>query len=179
MIGNFKDSSPQKSLYATVDYKIRQGNARWDYHIRRAIETSTDLSTAPTCDFREKPQINLNLIQSKKSKSKKWVAVQIYFPGAHYIGRGFSDNLVEWEKANEEPMVDIIIKKADGSRVKKFEVPLSKLYFKYLGFLDPKKSEKTESANFLVRVPNGGGSIEVSIDAGPMFGILKVSQKLE
>ena len=179
MSGSYGDSSPQRSLYATVHYKIRQGNKRWDYHIRRAVDTSTDINFAPKCDFREKPQLQLELIPSKKSKSKRGVAVYILYAGSSSSSSTFADNKIMWEEGNEKPEVNIVIKKNDGTRINNFKVPLDKLYFKWLGYLDEKKKAKTEKANYFVRVPDGGGTIEVTLDAGPMFGILKTSKPLE
>ena len=173
------DGSPQRSLYATVHYKIRQGHARWDYHIRRVIDTSTDINSAPVCDFRKKPELQIRLIPSKKSKGKRGLAVGLVYEGSYSKSSVFVDNNIAWEKANAKPEVDIVIKNADGKRINSFEVRLEKLYFRWLGYLDEKKRAKTESANYFVRVPDGGGTIEVTLDGGPMFGILKASQSLE
>jgi len=179
MSGSYGDSSPQRSLYATIHYKIRRGHARWDYHIRRVVDTSTDIKSAPVCDFREKPELRLELIPSKKSKGKRGLAVYILYAGSSSSSSSFADNKIMWEKANKKPQVDIVIKNAKGKRINSFEVPLDKLYFKWLGYLDEKKKAKTEKANYFVRVPDGGGTIEVTLDAGPMFGVLKASQSLE
>jgi|GEM_PF-2276585 len=179
MTGDFQDFSPQKSFYATVNYKIRQDNTRWDYSIRRVIRTSEDLESAPECDFREKPELFVDLIPSKKIKSKRGVRVYLKYAGSYSTGRKHIDNKISWEKGGAEPKVDIVVKKADGTQVRSYEKPLDELYFKYLGYMNKRDAEKEETANFLVRVPAGGGTIEVSLDAGPMFGVLKASNKLE
>ena len=174
--------TPQRSLYATVHYKIRQGHARWDYHIRRAIDTSKKLKYASICDFRKKPELRIELIPSKKSKSKRGLAVYLFYAGSTATSirdnHKFIDNEITWEKANERPKVDIVIKKADGTRINSFEIPLSRLHFRWLGNLDERQRAKTEEANYFVRVPDKGGTIEVTLDAGPMFGVLKATQEL-
>ncbi len=179
MSGSYGDGAPQRDLYATVHYKIRRGHDRWDYHIRRAIDSSSDINSAPSCDFRKKPELRISLIPSKKSKSKRGLSVYLDYDGSSSVSSRFVDNKIMWEKANEKPEVEIVIKKSDGTRINSFIVPLDKLYFKWLGYLDAKKKAKTESANYFVRVPDGGGIIEVTLDAGPMFGILKATQNLE
>ncbi len=177
------DSTPQRSLYATVHYKIRQGHARWDYHIRRAIDPSKKVKYAPICDFRKKPELRIELVPSKRSKGKRGLAVYLSYAGSDsrsiYNNHKFIDNEITWERANERAEVDIVIKKADGTRINSFEVPLNRLHFRWLGNLDERQREKTEVANYFVRVPDKGGIIEVTLDAGPMFGVLKVSQELQ
>ncbi|MCK5852394.1 hypothetical protein KAH27_05115 [bacterium] len=176
------DRTPQRSLYAIVHYKIRQDHARWDYHIRRAIDTSTKIKYAPICDFRKKPELRIDLVQSKKSKGKRGLAVYLSYAGSTATSirdnHKFVDNEITWERANERPKVDIVIKKKDGTRINSFEVPLNRLHFRWLGNLDERQREKTEEANYFVRVPDKGGIIDVTLDAGPMFGVLKVSQPL-
>ena len=177
------DRTPQKDLYATVHYKIRQDHARWDYHIRRVIKTSDKLKYAPVHDFREKPELRIDLVPSKKSKGKRGLAVYLYYAGSTATSirdnHKFVDNEITWERANEKPEVDIVIKKADGTRINSYEVPLSRLHFRWLGNLNKRQREKTEEANYFVRVPDKGGIIEVTLDAGPLFGVLKVSQPLK
>ena len=176
------DRTPQQNLYATVHYKIRRDHARWDYHIRRAISTSGNLKSAPVCDFREKPELRIDLVQSKKSKGKRGLAVYLFYAGSTATSirdnHKFVDNEITWERANERPKVDIVIKKKDGTRINSYEVPLSRLHFRYLGNLNARQREKTEEANYFVRVPDKGGIIDVTLDAGPMFGVLKASQPL-
>ncbi|RLD11222.1 MAG: hypothetical protein DRI44_04095 [Chlamydiae bacterium] len=177
------DRTPQKDLYATVHYKIRQNHARWDYHIRRAINTSKKLKYAPVCDFREKPELRIDLVPSKKSKGKRGLAVYLYYAGSTATSirdnHKFVDNEITWERANEKPKVDIVIKKNDGTRINSYEIPLSRLHFRWLGNLDARQRAKTEEANYFVRVPDKGGIIEVTLDAGPLFGVLKVTQELK
>jgi len=52
-------------------------------------------------------------------------------------------------------------------------------YAKIILSKDKKKAAKAERAEFMVRLLGKGGIIEVVVDAGPMFGIMKEAQTVD
>jgi len=176
----FVDTSPQQKLYATVQYDIRQGSTLWEYAIRRAISTSTSLKDAPGFDFTVKPQLRLVLVPAKRAKSKRGVLVFLEYCGSMSIEDSrFIDNLVSWEEDGRQSEVDIVVKKPDGTQVNSYKKPLSKLRLTRTGGMSDRKLEKAETAMFLVHVPKGGGTVEATLDMGPMFGVQKASETVE
>jgi len=179
---SWTDPTPQGEFYVSVKYKIRQGPTRWDYIIRRCIKTSDDLERAPVTDFTEKPSLKLDIVNGKRSKSKKGIVVSLVYAGSDSVlenSSSFIDNYVSWTWGTLPPEANIVIKKQSGERIDKFTKKLRDLEYRDTRGMDRKRAAKTERAEFMTRIPDGGAIIEVEVDAGPMFGKLTAKQSID
>ena len=177
---NYIDGTPQKNYYVTVHHEVRKKNIRWDYNIRQAIKMSDNEKSAPKVNFNKMPNLVLELVPARKSKLKMGIVVYLkYLRSKSNKNSGYINNYISCLKAGKEIEAKIIIKKNDGSQYRCIEEPLSKLKYVHFARIPEKKRKKAERAEFFVRIPEKGGSIEVSLDMGPIFGVLKTSKTFE
>lgn len=176
------DRTPQGAFYITVHHEIRQKHARFDYDIRRCVNLSDSLEAAPLIDFNLKPKLDIEVINSRKSKNKKGVLISLNYAGTRSISRDIYrhiDNNAGWERAKSNPEVEITVKKHDGTQIDNFTKKLNKLGYRDFDRLSDRQKRRAETALFLLRLPDKGGVIYVKLDGGPTFGVLKASKTID
>ncbi|NLF40634.1 hypothetical protein GX586_14410, partial [bacterium] len=169
--------NPLRPLYVTVRFDMREDVGSWQYDIRRTFDVGASPDKAVEVDFTTPPKLEVVIVDSAFSQMKKGVVVLLNYGGSRSssTGDGYIDNLITCKKGGSEPEVEIVIKKKDGTVFATDREKFSDVGYRSRSVIEAARERKTEQAKYIARMPTEGGTVEVSLDLGPMFGVLTAS----
>lgn len=155
-------------FYATTNIKLKEGPVQWQYSFQSKINPSEFRENIPILQFNQNPRI---AIEARLDERKKG-----YLKIVPRLRVGNNNWLKKCRRGATPVKVYIEIKKPDGRVVDKRSVSFDKFVFKSerAGFRYGNKEEE----GYLIQVPRGDRTIEISIDTGPLVGLIKGSKKM-
>jgi hypothetical protein len=185
---NFKPVKvPKESFYARIELEMYHESGPWRYDIQRSLKLSANPKMAPEITIDDKPTLELELVYESHRKSEVGVVVNLNYLGERDTPdeNRYINNYVTWDHAGSQPKAKITVVAPDGEVLRTYKEDYNQLRRKTVELYDSrgrkkKKIKKTEKDTclFYVYKSQRGGTVNVELDLGPLFGVLKASQPL-
>ena len=180
---------PKNNFYMNVHLEFYEESGPWEYDIYRSIEFGSTPQSAPLITINEKPTLELELVNEDHRKSEVGVIVRLVYLGERdeddVDSNRYINNYVRWKHAGSVPEATIRVKAPDGKVMRTYTEDYSSLRVKKApidadtGREKKRVSKKDkDTCSFYAYASQRGGSIEVELDLGPMYGVLTASQSL-
>jgi hypothetical protein len=190
--------------YADIEMEMRNDDGTWEYKIHRVFSNSYHASTALVFDIAEPPEVHPFIFKLRNCEKEAYglsAKVKYYQPILYGNATNkyrplYYPNRFTCKHAGQTMEVTITIKDADGRVIQTSKRSLSKLSYdsdlkssvrrKMQKFYrkNPGKTFETSpddykyDFDFTFDKPEGGGSVDVALDTGPLYGVIKSSFKL-
>lgn len=174
------------------------------YDLWRIFTNSHDAALAPECDITASPKLSLSLGYGDGTSKKVGIMARLHYYGSLVSFDSFDPdddatvvspvfpnvfNNFSCMHGDRELEAIVTLKNEKGEIVKTIKKPVAELrgslsLKKYVRRSSRKKKTYDKSNfdytyNCMVNKPEGGGIVEISVDTGPMFGVLTDSRKLQ
>jgi hypothetical protein len=179
---------PKESFYAKIHLEMYHESGPWRYDIQRSLTFSDNPKTAPEITFDEKPTLELELVYEPHRKSEVGVVVNLNFLGERDTPdeNRFINNYVQWEHAGSKPEAVIRTLGPDGEVIRTYKEDYTRLRRKVeekITYRNRRRKKKTskkdkDTCYFYIYKSQRGGTVDVELDLGPLYGVLKASQPL-
>lgn len=178
---------PKESFYATIELEMYHESGPWRYTIQRALKFSDNPKMAPEITIDDKPTLELELVHEPHRKSEVGIVVNLNYLGERDTPdqNRYINNYVTWDHAGSQPEAVITVKAPDGKAIQTRSEDYKTLRRKVEDTYDSrgrkrKKIKKTDkdTCQFYIYKSQRGGTVNVELDLGPLYGVLTASQPL-
>jgi len=179
---------PKESFYAKIHLEMYHESGPWRYDIQRSLKFSDNPKMAPEITIDDKPTLELELVHESHRRSEVGVVVNLNFLGERDTpdNNRFINNYVQWDHAGSQPKAVIRTIGPDGKVMRTYKKEYTQLRRKvedtsiYSGRKKKKKTSKKDkdTCYFYIYKSQRGGRVDIELDLGPLYGVLKASQPL-